>query len=150
MMEVDSWRGEGGLKGGEVGRGVGGGAEVWISPTDRISPAPNTFGDSLRNYKNQQYFSPEFEQRRENPERKKEPENLEEPEIDLGKEEGQVTYITVGDTGDKPGRISGETFNRFGQNNIKSRQTSTKCCSAAALMRAEQGPCEPSEDFVSK
>ena len=29
-------------------------------------------------------------------------------------------------------------------------QTSRKCCSAAALLRAEQVPCEPNEDFVSK
>ena len=29
-------------------------------------------------------------------------------------------------------------------------QTSIKCCSAAALLRAEQGPCEPSEDVVRK
>ena len=25
-----------------------------------------------------------------------------------------------------------------------------KCCSAVALLRAEQGPCEPSKGFVSK
>ena len=30
------------------------------------------------------------------------------------------------------------------------KQTSIKSCSAAALLRAEQGPCEPNEDFVSK
>ena len=29
-------------------------------------------------------------------------------------------------------------------------QSSIKCCSAAALLRAEQGPCEPSEDVVHK
>ena len=30
------------------------------------------------------------------------------------------------------------------------KQTSIKSCSAAALLRAEQGPCEPNEDFVNK
>ena len=29
-------------------------------------------------------------------------------------------------------------------------QSSRKCCSAAAPLRAEQGPCEPSEDVVRK
>ena len=29
-------------------------------------------------------------------------------------------------------------------------QTSRKSCNAAALLRAEQGPCEPSGDFISK
>ena len=29
-------------------------------------------------------------------------------------------------------------------------QSSIKCCSAAAPLRAEQGPCEPSEDVVRK
>ena len=33
---------------------------------------------------------------------------------------------------------------------LLSYQTSIKCCKAAALLRAEQGPCELSEDFVSK
>ena len=31
-----------------------------------------------------------------------------------------------------------------------SRQGCRKCCSAVALLRAEQGPCEPSKGFVSK
>ena len=31
-----------------------------------------------------------------------------------------------------------------------SRQGWRKCCSAVALLRAEQGPCEPSKGFVSK
>ena len=31
-----------------------------------------------------------------------------------------------------------------------SQQSSIKCCSAAAPLRAEQGPCEPSEDVVRK
>ena len=30
------------------------------------------------------------------------------------------------------------------------KQSSRKCCSAAAPLRAEQGPCEPSEDVVRK
>ena len=29
-------------------------------------------------------------------------------------------------------------------------QSSRKCCSAAAPLQAEQGPCEPSEDVVRK
>ena len=29
-------------------------------------------------------------------------------------------------------------------------ETCRKSCSAVALLRAEQGPCEPSKDFVSK
>ena len=107
MMEVDSWRGEGGFKGGEGGRVGGGGPDTWISRTDCISPIPNTFGDSLKNSKKQQYLSPEFGQRRGNPETR--------IGSELEKEGGQVTYIAVGDSDDKQGRISGETFNRFGQ-----------------------------------
>ena len=117
-MEVDSWRrGEGGFQGGEGGRG--GGAEVWISPhqTDHISPTPNTFGESLKNPQNQQYLSPVLEQRRENPNTKKEAEK--EARSELGKEGSEVTDIleevTVGDTDNKPGKISEETLNRFGQ-----------------------------------
>ena len=33
---------------------------------------------------------------------------------------------------------------------IEEIQTSIKSCSAAAMLRAEQWPCEPSEDFVIK
>ena len=33
---------------------------------------------------------------------------------------------------------------------IGHEQSSIKCCSAAAPLRAEQGPCEPSEDVVRK
>ena len=121
MMEVDSWRAEGGFEGGEGGRG-----QVWISrhQTDRISPTPNNFGDSLRNSKNQQYLSPELEQRRESSETRKELQNIEESVNELGKEDSEVTHIlevAVGDTEDKPGRISGEPLDRFGQNNIISR-----------------------------
>ena len=121
MMEVDSWRGEGGFQGGEGGRG--GGAELWISrhQTDHISATPNTFGDSLKNPQNQQHLSPGLEQRRENPETRKEPEK--EPRGELGKEGSEVTDIlegvTVGDSDHKPGRISGYTLDRFGQNNLK-------------------------------
>ena len=121
-MEVDSWRrGEGGFQGGEGGRG--GGAEIWISPhqTDHISPTPNTFGESLKNPQNQQYLSPVREQRRENPNTRKEAEK--EARSELGKEGSEVTDIlevTVGDTDNKPERISGEPLDRFGQKkNIK-------------------------------
>ena len=118
MMEVDSWRGEGGFQGGEGVRG--GGAELWISrhQTDHISPAPHTFGDGLKNPQNQQHLSPELEQRRENPETRKAPEK--EPGGELGKEVTDILEgVTVGDTDDKPGRISGYTLDRFGQKNIK-------------------------------
>ena len=113
MMEVDSWRGEGGFEAGEGGRG---GGEVWISrhQTDRISTTPNNFGESLQNSKSQRYLSPELEQRRADPATRKKPEKV------LGKEGSEVTqaHITVGDTDEKPGRISEGTF---GQNNIESR-----------------------------
>ena len=33
---------------------------------------------------------------------------------------------------------------------VMAAQTSIKSCRAAALLRAEQGPCEPNEDFVNK
>ena len=39
------------------------------------------------------------------------------------------------------GRLFGQTYQG---------QSSIKCCSAAAPLRAEQGPCEPSEDVVRK
>ena len=124
MMEVDSWRGEGGFEGGEGGRR--GRGEVWIShhQTDRISPTPNNFGDDLRNSKNQQYLSPELEQRRKSSRTRKGLQNFEESVSERGKEGSEVTHIlevAVGDTDDKPGRISGEPLDRFGQNNIRSR-----------------------------
>ena len=123
-MEVDSWRGEGGFEGGEGGRR--GRGEVWIShhQTDRISPTPNNFGDDLRNSKNQQYLSPELEQRRKSSETRRKLQNFEDSVSELGKEGSEVIHIlevAVGDTDDKPGRISGEPLDRFGQNNIRSR-----------------------------
>ena len=33
---------------------------------------------------------------------------------------------------------------------VAARQTRRKSCSAVALLRAEQGLCEPCKDFVSK
>ena len=33
---------------------------------------------------------------------------------------------------------------------VSAKQGCRKCCSAVALLRAEQGPCEPSKGFVSK
>ena len=38
----------------------------------------------------------------------------------------------------------------FESNCFCKSQSSRKCCSAAAPLRAEQGPCEPSEDVVRK
>ena len=41
-------------------------------------------------------------------------------------------------------------YHRLSMWKFGSEQSSRKCCSAAAPLRAEQGPCEPSEDVVRK